>query len=265
MIPYDETTRMLGGQALLNSILAMIREGSICAHPDELDAWEKYLAACTPDDPGSAINFFEDLKIRIRDATDSTFGPQVVAGFKLSEDPGSLRRYLGSQYVLLPPDDDDNDDACWDLAGDGSYAAHPDEHELLCDAVMRAGRAYQRECGWDYLPRTTDWWLAQVRIEEAFGGPGSDSVPPRVCLQGQLVGFLVASEPKESHRDGPYRIEHLWVAGQYRRRGIGSGLLSRAKSLWGITRTSGTYSRAGALFAEAMGLKTKSSGPSSKE
>jgi hypothetical protein len=87
------------------------------------------------------------------------------------------------------------------------------------------------------------------------GGVPGEEMLPNVSVKGRIVGMLVAHNRGQSDDDEkPDTISHMWVASNYRRRGVASGLVSRSRMQWGQLSVDGRYSDDGMAFAKAVGL-----------
>ncbi|MCM3662378.1 hypothetical protein M3148_15465 [Georgenia satyanarayanai] len=90
-------------------------------------------------------------------------------------------------------------------------AFHIDDWED--SALARAGRAYRRECGWDFSPGEAGIWLLSVAPYSSMGGGD------RTSWKGTLSGFAILHDRDD---DGEYEsLAHLWTAYSWRRRGVG--------------------------------------------
>ena len=113
-------------------------------------------------------------------------------------------------------------------------------------ALDYAGRAYTRECGWDFPPGEGGVWL--LRLAPVQGVEGDDTP---WSYFGHVTGFVVLSDRDE---DGSYEaVGHIWTASRWRRKGIAQRLLTEAKSRFQFTDVEQPYSDDGAAFLRACG------------
>jgi GNAT superfamily N-acetyltransferase len=113
-------------------------------------------------------------------------------------------------------------------------------------ALDYAGRAYKRECGWDFPPGEAGVWLLMLA---PFQGVGGEDDP--WSYTGHITGFVVLSDRDE---DGSYEaVSHIWTAFRWRRRGIAQRLLAEAKSRLEFTQIEQPYSPDGDAFLKASG------------
>lgn len=113
-------------------------------------------------------------------------------------------------------------------------------------ALDSAGRAYRRECGWDFPPGDEGVWLLTLAPVEGFG---DDEYP--WSYAGHLAGFVVLADRDE---DGSYEaVSHLWTASSWRRRGIARRLLAEARSRFEFSEIEQPYSPDGDAFLKACG------------
>jgi ribosomal protein S18 acetylase RimI-like enzyme len=113
-------------------------------------------------------------------------------------------------------------------------------------ALDYAGRAYKRECGWDFPPGDTGAWVLMLAPVQCAG----DEDHPW-SYAGHMTGFVILSDRDE---DGSYEaVSHLWTASRWRRRGIAKQLLAEARSRFKFTEIEEPYSPDGDAFLKACG------------
>jgi len=114
-------------------------------------------------------------------------------------------------------------------------------------ALDYAGRAYKRECGWDFPPGQEGVWLLSLAPIQCVG----DDDSPWWSYTGHLTGFVVLSDRDE---DESYEaVSHIWTASRWRRRGIAQRLMTNAKSRFEFTEIEQPYSTDGDAFLKACG------------
>lgn len=120
----------------------------------------------------------------------------------------------------------------------GAY--HFDDWET--SALARAGRAYRRECGWDFSPDEAGIWLVSAAPRAAIQDGH------RTTWTGTLTGFAILYDRDE---DGDYEsLGHIWTARAWRRRGAGSSLIRRARERFDVRQIEGPVSDEGRLLLE---------------
>jgi ribosomal protein S18 acetylase RimI-like enzyme len=113
-------------------------------------------------------------------------------------------------------------------------------------ALDQAGRAYKRECGWDFPPGDTGAWVLMLTPVQCAG----DEDHPW-SYTGHITGFVILSDRDE---DGSYEaVSHLWTASRWRRKGIARQLLAEARSRFEFTEIEEPYSPDGDAFLKASG------------
>lgn len=125
--------------------------------------------------------------------------------------------------------------------GDTPSAVHMDEWED--SALALAGRAYRRECGWDFSPGEAGIWLLSVAPYSSMGGDD------RTNWTGTLTGFAILHD---QDKDGVYEsLAHLWTAGTWRRRGVGVSLVRQARDRFPVSKVEGPVTKEGRLLLQA--------------
>lgn len=125
--------------------------------------------------------------------------------------------------------------------GDPLNGVHIGEWEE--SALALAGRAYRRECGWDFSPDEAGIWLLCVAPYSSVGGDVWTS------WTGTLTGFAILHDRDEN---GDYEsLAHLWTAGTWRRRGVGVGLIRRARDRFSVGKVEGPVTEQGQLLLRA--------------
>jgi GNAT superfamily N-acetyltransferase len=124
---------------------------------------------------------------------------------------------------------------------DPAGASHIDEWED--SALALAGRAYRRECGWDFSPGEAGIWLVSVSPYSSMGGDD------RTNWSGTLTGFVILHDRDE---DGEYEsLAHLWTAHAWRRRGVGASLVRQARERFPVSQVENPITDGGRLLLEA--------------
>jgi GNAT superfamily N-acetyltransferase len=94
-----------------------------------------------------------------------------------------------------------------------------------------AASAYRRECRWDFAPGKAGVWVIAVA---PYGYSGGGDL---MTWRGNLVGFVILMD---RDTDDEYEsLAHLWTATGWRRRGISTALVERARKLFPIQHVEG--------------------------
>lgn len=183
-----------------------------------------------PDDEESLPEVVEDLQDLVRLARETAaaeLGPSIRWVSPRPEEDLSAP-------VMLQIDLDG-------YSGDDPAGAYRIDH-WETSSLARAGRAYKRECRWDFSPDETGMWLVSVRPYAAIGDGH------QMTWTGILTGFAILHDRDE---DGNYEsLAHIWTARAWRRRGVGSGLLRRARERFTVRYVEGPITEEGRLLIE---------------
>jgi GNAT superfamily N-acetyltransferase len=118
-----------------------------------------------------------------------------------------------------------------------------DEQEWGDSSLDRAGRAYRRDCGWDFSPGQSGVYLLAVAPYTSMSFGDDD-----MCY-GNIAGFTIVHDRDD---DGVYEsLAHLWVAKAWRRRGVAAGLLRVARGRFPISRVEGPVTDDGLALIKA--------------
>jgi hypothetical protein len=169
-----------------------------------------------------AMRFLEDVY-------DSEYGP--LASWRGPWSEGMWERLDVRVWVL--DDVDYEDDEVFDCADHSEFAESP---------LGKAGRAYRRECGWDFPPGFAGEWVAAY-VPSSWSGPaveaqdGEPAEPVDGWCSGNLVSFAVLYDRDE---DGEVEsLAHLWTARRYRRQGYARAVIDRARERFPIRHVEG--------------------------
>lgn len=109
-------------------------------------------------------------------------------------------------------------------------------------ALALAGRAYRRDCRWDFSPDESGIWLLFVAPYSAIGGGD------RFSWSGTVAGFLILHD---RDNDGEYEsLAHLWTASSWRRRGVAARLVREALERFPVSHLEGPVTDEGWLLLE---------------
>lgn len=119
----------------------------------------------------------------------------------------------------------------------------PECFEWDGSALARAARAYQRECGWDFVPGAAGIWVVCCTLTSAFCGSDSGT------YNGNVIGFAVLHD---RDNDGEYEsLAHLWTAKGIRRKGVGKRLVEEARRMYPLKHVEGPVTSDGKALLTA--------------
>lgn len=124
-----------------------------------------------------------------------------------------------------------------DLDCNGNDSVGIDLSDDYEDSITEAAKSYRQECGWDLPPACDGVWVLHLT---PYYGSGTEDGPWN--YRANLTGFAVL---QDRDKDGKYEsMAHIWVAFSSRKKGIGSQIISKLRSM-GVTKIEYPYTYLG--------------------